>query len=114
MNDSFPNSALIRPRPSRKQPLTHWQKHSAYRRQKTKRSAWLLPDSPLWPVMLLLAVMLLAGCHTQPVKPCVEPAIPTVPVLQQPLPKETYSASVLRDLSKWQKMLTDTPQTSKP
>lgn len=114
MNENSLRSALIRPRRSQQQPQMHWQKHSAFRRLKTKRNAWLRFDSPLWPVILLLIVMLLAGCHTQPTNPCVEPAVPTKPASLQPIPNETYSLSVQRDLSRWEQRLTVTPAMSKP
>lgn len=98
--------------------LRHKRKHmtqpSSYKQAKTRLSDWLQSDSPLWQMTLLVLVMLLSGCTVPPIVPCVAPAIPTVPVLQQPLPKETYSISVQRDLSKWEQRLTLTPQMSKP
>jgi hypothetical protein len=89
-------------------------KPSAYKNELTLRNAWLGRGSPLWPLTLLALVMLLSACQTQPTLPCVEPKVPTAPVLQQPLPKESYSASAHRDFNKWQQTLTDTPPTSKP
>lgn len=89
-------------------------KQSAYKNELTLRNAWLGRGSPLWPLTLLALVMLLSACHTLPTTPCVEPKVPTQPALQQPLPKESYSASAQRDFNKWQQTLTDTPQMSKP
>jgi hypothetical protein len=61
---------------------------------------------------LLLIVMLLAGCHTQPTVPCVQPVIPTPPVSQLQQPAQTYSSSAAQDIQTWQQRLTD--GTTKP
>ena len=81
-------------------------KPSAYRRLKMKLSKQQRFGSPLWPVILLLIVMLLAGCQTQPIQPCVQPTIPTAPASSLQQPQQTYSSSVQDDLSKWEKRLT--------
>ena len=106
MTDNYPTSALIRPRPSHKQTQMPWQKPSPYRKQKMKQNENIKVGSLILAAILLVIVSLLSGCHTQPIQPCVQPTIPTAPVSQLPQPKETYSISVQRDLSKWQQMLT--------
>lgn len=114
MNANSVNSVPNTPLPKSAQWKRLTLKRFDFKSARTKLNAWLRFDSPIYAVILLLIVMLLAGCHTQPTAPCVEPALPTKPALRQPLPKESYSISVERDLSRWQQMLTVTPPTSKP
>lgn len=90
------------------------QKPSGYSLLKTKLSAWLRFDSPLWPVLLLTLVMNLSGCAHPVPAPCACPAIPTRPVLTEPLPSKAYSISAQEWLQKWQSELTGTPRMFKP
>jgi len=79
----------------------------------TMRSAWLGPGSPIWPVILLPIVMLLAGCETQPTVPCVTPKVPTMPVDPEPPRSSTFSDDVQASLQTWRQLLTASPATSK-
>lgn len=110
MTDSYPTSALIRPRPSRKPTQMHWQKHSAYRKQKMLHSNKPPYVRLLFPVILLLIVLALSGCQVPPIKPCVQPSIPTAPVSQMQQPSQTFSQDVRDSLSTWEKRLTDGAQ----
>ena len=90
---------------------TRYGRPSAYRRLLTKLQKRQLNGRVLLLVTLLLIVALSGCCQVPQTVPSVAPTIPTQPVLQQPLPKETYSSSVQQDLSKWQQRLTDMLQT---
>lgn len=78
--------------------------------RKVKRHAALL----ICAGMLLAVVLLLSGCHHQPIKPCETPQLPTQPALSEPLPSVSYSISVGQRIKNWGLSLTGTPQTLKP
>ena len=67
--------------------------------------------SGIWLVTLTVLALLLSGCQTQPIKPCVQPVIPTAPALKKPMPSQTYSGSVAADFEKWERRLTPMPTT---
>ncbi len=82
-------------------------KQSAWHKQKMLHSNKPPYVRLLFPVILLLTVLALSGCHTQPIKPCVQPSIPTAPASQMQQPSQTFSQGVRDSLSTWEKRLTD-------
>jgi len=82
-------------------------KRYAYRREKTRQRYKLRGVSVLLLLMLLFFGILLTGCQTQPIQPCVNPAIPSPPVPRMEPPSQSYSASAQADMETWQKRLTD-------
>jgi len=61
--------------------------------------------------MLTVPVMLLTACAHNQTQPCPAPEAVTMPVLSQPMPKQSYSLSAQQSFKRWQGMLTDTPAT---
>ena len=61
--------------------------------------------SLIFAAMLLVVVALSSGCHTQPIKPCVEPKIPMPPASQMQAPSQSYSASAAQSFKTWQSLL---------
>ena len=65
-------------------------------------------------MLLPLLVLSLTGCVASlPIVP-PSPMLPAPPPVTTPQPLQPYSQSVLQDLQKWQKMLTDTPLIPEP
>lgn len=104
-----------------KTPLKRWLRSASC-------AFWTIAERPLWQpprmlpldallayaVILMALVLLLSACTTLPPKPCEKPAPVIKPALQQPIPSESYSASLALQLTAWQKKLMATSVTSKP
>ena len=56
--------------------------------------------------LLLALVLLLSGCHHQPIKPCETPQLPTRPALTLPPSSKSYSWNAAEIMKKWQETLT--------
>lgn len=66
-------------------------------------------------LIMLLPMLLLAGCATQSTPSVVDcPQPPQMPVSRQQAPALPYSASARIDIEQWQKRLTDVSPTGKP
>ena len=76
-------------------------------------STLLVPVRLSCALMLMLLGSLLIGCAAPPTPLLREPKPITQPVLSQPLPSVTYSASVSKNTASWEKRLTDTSTISK-
>jgi hypothetical protein len=64
-------------------------------------------------LMLPLLAALLPSCGTTlPNSGGNFPALPPQPVISEPMPLQTYSASAQRDIQSWRKRLTDTQTMS--
>lgn len=112
MSDSFPTSALIRPRHSQTQTQTHWQKHNAYRKQKMMHSNRPLFGRLVLLGMLAVLALLLTGCATNSTPPpAVCPVLPAMPPATTPQPQTTYSDNVRLQLQNWRNKLTATHLT---
>lgn len=70
--------------------------------RKVKRHAALL----ICAGMLLAVVMLLSGCHTQPIRPCETQPPVSMPALTLPPNSRSYSWNAAEIMKKWQEMLT--------
>ncbi len=81
-------------------------KRYAYKNARTKQRYKLRGVSVLLLLMLLFFGILLTGCQTQPIQPCVNPAIPSPPVQRMEQPSQSYSASAQADMETWRKRLT--------
>lgn len=64
--------------------------------------------------LLMLLVVLLAGCATQSPQPCATLTPPSPPALSELLPSESYSVQLQRAIESWRKRLTAMPATSTP
>lgn len=62
------------------------------------------------PAPLLLLALSLTGCAT-PSPPAPAVKLPARPELSEPIPLESYSERVRRNLSNWAERLTPTPPT---
>lgn len=81
-------------------------KRYAYKREKIRQRYKLRGVPVLLLLMLLFFGILLTGCQTQPIQPCVNPAIPSPPAQRMEPPSRSYSASAQADMEKWRKRLT--------
>ena len=86
---------------------------SALRRRRHKRLLRRQRALLLCGWLLLVLVMLVAGCASPQLPPCDPlPTFP-MPALTQPLPLQPYSIAAQESFKHWQKSLTDMPAMSK-
>lgn len=64
--------------------------------------------------LLMMLVVSLTACASQPTQPCEHPVNPQPPALTEPLPSVDYSISVRESFKRWQSVLTGMSATSKP
>jgi hypothetical protein len=81
-------------------------KRYAYKRAKMRQTNGLRNVYARLMLTLLFFVGLLSGCQTQPIQPCVNPAIPSPPAQLMEPPSQSYSASAQADMEKWRSKLT--------